>query len=126
MPDPILKEAMAEIMGILKKHDIAGQVTLVSPTHSEFRYRLDPKWACTTIEDHGDGHVSVRFRAKKDEVPDAEERRELVERTLHLLLSIRDLSGKNFLMFDELVKQLKPHIDFDHNPFSGFEPHRET
>jgi hypothetical protein len=125
MADPVLKEAMAEIMGILKKHDIAGQVTLVSPTHTEFRYRIDPKWACTTVEAQGDGYMAVRFRAKKSEIPDMKERHKIVERTMHMLLSIRDLSGKNFLMFDGLEKQLKPHIDFDHKPFSDFEPHRE-
>ncbi len=124
MSDPKLKEAMAEIFGILKKHDIGGQVTLVSPTHAEFRSKIDPSWSVAFFEDHEKG-VAVRFRATKAEIPDKEERHQKSELTTHLLCQIRDLCGQNFLMFDGVLNQLKEHLDFDHTPQAGYEPHRE-
>lgn len=125
MADPKLKEAMAEIMGVLKKHDIAGQIVLASPTHSEFRMKIDASWSCAFPEESELG-MMIRFRCKKDEIPDKELRRKRIEETLHAICQIRDLNGTYFMGFDSLVKQLEKHIDFEHNPGSGYEPHRDN
>ena len=45
-----LKEAMAEINGVLIKHDIAGVVVLHEPGFSEFRVRVDPSWSVARFE----------------------------------------------------------------------------
>lgn len=124
MSDPKLKEAMAEIFGVLNKHDIGGQVTLVSQTHAEFRIKVDPKWSCAKEEYNSKG-VGIRFRVQKADIPDKEERRLRAEQTLHLLCQIRDLNAQNFLGFDSLVKQLEGVIDFEHKPYSNYEPHNE-
>jgi hypothetical protein len=123
--DPKLKEAMAEIKNVLNKHDLAGQVTLVSKTHSEFYWKIDPTWSCAKPEPAESGKVAIRFRATKKDIPDKEERRKLAELTLHLLCQIRDLNAQNFMVFDELLNQLGKVIDFEHKPYSGFEPHEE-
>lgn len=124
MADVKLKEAMAEIFGVLKKHDIAGQIVLVSKTHSEFRVKIDPTWSCAT-EEHSSQGLAIRFKVKRADIPDKEERRKLAENTLHLLCQIRDLNAQNFVGFDGLIDQLKKVIDFDHTPYADYEPHNE-
>lgn len=125
MSDPKLKEAMAEIFGVLKKHDIAGQVTLVSKTHSEFRSKIDPTWSCASFEDFQDG-MAIRFKIKKADVPDKEQRRQIAEWTLHILAQIRDLNAQNFLAFDGSLTEFAKFVKFDHKPHSGFEKHRDN
>lgn len=120
MSDPKLKQAMAEIKGILNRHDIAGQVTLVSQTHSEFLLKPDTSWSCV----HFDGE-QLRIRVKKSEIPDKEVRRRLIELSAHILLQIRDLNAQNFRFMEQLLKMLEQHVEIDHTPYSGFEPHRE-
>lgn len=124
MSDPKLKEAMAEIMGVLKKHDIAGQVTLVSPTHSEFRIDIAPTWSCARMEPSGDG-FAVRFKATKEGIPDDEARKKIASETAHMLLQIRDLCAQYYMSFDDLVKQLEEFMEIEHKPYSDYEPHRE-
>lgn len=124
MSDPKLKEAMAEIMGVLKKHDIAGQVTLASQTHSEFRVKLDASWSCIFPENKPQG-VSFRFRCKKSEIPDVKVRHKLVEESMHILCQFRDMNAQYFMAFEDLIKTLSAYVDFDHKPGSGYEPHVE-
>lgn len=125
MADPKLKEAMAEINAIMKKHDIGGHITLVSPTNSEFRYMIDPSWSCAWFERADGGAYAVRFRANKESIPDKQERHKIVENTMHLLLQIRDLAAKTFVETDAVVSQLGNHVEIEHKPFSNFEPHEE-
>lgn len=124
MSDPKLKEAMAEIFGVLKKHDIGGQVTLVSPSHSEFRCFIEPSWSVAFFEEVPSG-VAVRFRAKKSEIPDKNERHERVEWTTHMLCQIRDLNAQNFMAFDSLIAELGKHFEIKHKPYSDYEPHKD-
>jgi hypothetical protein len=118
--DPKLKEAMAEIFGILQKHDIAGNITLVSPTHAEFRYRIDPSWSCANLE--GD---AVRFKSKAADYLSPDVQREVQEATAHMIFQFRDLAGVNFLAFESMVKQLQEVMEIIHKPGQGYEPHRE-
>src|SRR3954468_20612567 len=123
MSDPNLKDAMKEIMDVLNKHDIAGQVTLVSKTHAEFRLRIDPSWSVAKLVPLKEGY-GIRFRVKKQDIPDKQLRLELAALTLHILAQIRDLNAQNFMAFDNALKQLSEVIDFEHHPGSGFEPHK--
>lgn len=124
MADPKLKEAMSEIMAVLNKHDIAGQISLVSKTHSEFRCKLDPSWSCARMEMARQG-FAVRFKATKESIPDKTLRDEFVSLTMHMILQIRDLAAQNFKAFDELVGQLSKYMEIDHKPYQGYEPHLE-
>lgn len=117
--DPKLKEAMAEIFGVLKKHDIGGAITLVSPTHAEFRFCEDPSWSCARIE----GATRVRFRAKAQDFKTQAEHKRTVELTIHLVAQIRDLAARTFTAFDSMFQQLEKIIDFEHRSYQGFEEH---
>lgn len=122
MSDPKLKEAMAEIFGILKKHDIAGQVVLVSPTHAEFRAHISPSWSCAFFEDKG----GIRFRAKEAEMGSKEAVHKAKEETLAMFCHFRDVMGSTFLTTQKLLDQVGKQVEFEHVPFHGFEPHREN
>lgn len=46
-----LKVARAEIEGVLKKHDLAGVVTLHTPGMTEFFYDITPSYSCVWIDE---------------------------------------------------------------------------
>jgi hypothetical protein len=116
--DPKLKEAMEEIKVILRKYDVGASVTLVSPTHSEFLYELEPTWSCVRFTNDPKGQPALRFTATLERYGSAEKRQEAAELTTHMLLQIRDLGGKTFMTFEEVRKQLERFFKIDHKPFS--------
>lgn len=62
MPDPRLGDAMRAIAKILRHYDIAGSLTLVSKTHSEFYYHF-PTWSVVQPEKEPDGQQGIRIRS---------------------------------------------------------------
>lgn len=46
-----LKVARAEIEAVLKKHDLAGVVTLHTPGMTEFFYDITPSYSCVWIDE---------------------------------------------------------------------------
>lgn len=120
MSDPKLKEAMAEIKGILRKHDIAACVTLVSETHSEFYHGIDPSWSAAYFE----REQYLRIRAKRADFKTLEEQKRCVNLTVHMLHQIRDLNAQSFANMERVIDMLNERFDIEHVPFAGFEPHR--
>lgn len=116
--DPKLKEAMAEISAVLKKHDIAGTVALVSETHSEYLYHF-PTWSAAQLTEEG-----IRFKAKSTDYPDKATADQALIKSLHVVLQTRDLSAKNFQIMEHLLKKIGEHVDIDHTPFFDHTPHR--
>lgn len=125
MADPKLKEAMAELAGIMKKHDITGSCIMISETHSEIRHFFESSWSSLTMEEVGDG-VGVRIRITKADFPDKEVRRQKAELSAHVIYQLRDLHGASFMASDSLCKELEKHMTVEHIPFRGYEPHREN
>jgi len=119
--DPKLKEAMAEIKVILKKHDIAGAVSLVSETHSEYLYDF-PSWSGIKLT--GDGlKMDIKhkdFKAKADF-------NEAATIAMHVLHQIRDIGGKSFMIFEKVINTIieKTGIEVEHEPFHN-STHIET
>lgn len=120
--DPNLKEAMVEMMAVMKKHDIGGYIQLVSPTHSEFGLEITPTWSCAHWEDKDNG--ILRFRAKQSELG-REEAHNLIEKTCHLIFQMRDLSALGFSYADKMAKLIETQVKVEHAPFKDFTPHRE-
>ena len=118
MADPKLKEAAAEISGILKKHDIAGYVMLMSETHSEFMFKLDPTWSACIVEDN-----TVRIRAKEKELGSKEAVHRKAESTAHMLCQMKDLSAYGFKVSDQLISAMETVYEIDHQGGKDFEPH---
>jgi hypothetical protein len=118
--DPKLKEAMAEIVGVLKKHDIAGYISLVSPTHSEFCLHPTPSWSAAFWEEEG----KLRFRVKQKEVG-RDEAKKLIELTCHMIYQMRDLCAQGFHFTENMAKEIEKQIQVDHVPYSNFTPDRK-
>lgn len=120
--DPKLKEAMAEIRSICRKHDIAAYCALVSPTHSEFGLEITPTWSAAYWENKNEG--KLRFRVKQAEVG-KENARILIELTCHMVYQIRDLCAQGFQFAEGMTKLIEQQVEVDHKSFADFEPHRE-
>jgi hypothetical protein len=116
--DPKLKEAMAEITAILAKHDIAGALTLVSETHSEYKYHF-PTWSAAQFSEDG-----IRFKTKASEFPDKETANRALTVSLHVLLQIRDLNAQHFETMTQILEKVREHVDFNHVPYADHTPHR--
>ena len=86
--DPRLKEAMAEIEGILAKYEIAGAVQLASSTHAEFKIHF-PEWSAVQLQERPD-KSDVEIRIKSSSERDGQGH---LESSMHLLLSIRDMAS---------------------------------
>lgn len=121
MADPKLKEAMAEIKAVFKKHDIGGFITLVSESHAEFRYVLEPSWSVMHLNQQGRFHfksILADFNNEKDQ-------HKATELSVHLICQIRDLNAQSFRNMQTVLEMLEDHIEINHTPFSNFEPHRD-
>lgn len=122
MADPKLKIAMAEIRAILRNHDIAGYITLVSKTHSEFCLEVTPSWSAAYWEDKYAG--KLRFRVKESEVG-RDKAKEMAELTCHMIYQIRDLCAQGFAYCQTMIDLVEKQLDVKHKSFSGFESHEE-
>jgi hypothetical protein len=109
MSDPKLKEMAAEIRALFKKHDVGGHVVLVSQTHSEFMFVLDPTWSAVIIESD-----LIRIRAVEEELGSKEAVHKKAELTAHLLSQLRDLSASGFSMADQLIEKMEEIYEIDH------------
>jgi hypothetical protein len=126
VPDPKLKQAAKDIKDILEKADIAGHIILVSPTHSEFVFHLQPSWSAISISEPDEkGAVSMRVKATKEELGSREAVAKKVELTAHLICQLKDLSVMCFQVADNILKTIETKYRIDHKPFFEFEKHDE-
>lgn len=121
MADPKLKEAMAEIKAIFKKHDIGGFVTLVSETHGEFRYELEPSWSVMHLSPQG----QFRFKSILADFKNEQDKHRATELSVHLICQIRDLNVQSFRNMQTILEMLEGHMEINHTPYRDFEPHRD-
>ena len=105
--DPKLKAAAAEIDAICEKYGIAGFYGLASSTHAEFKVNF-PAWSLI----QPDSEKGFRIRIKN-----AEHSHELIESSVHLAYSMRDMAGLQFQNFEAVCKTLAERIDIEHEPF---------
>jgi len=119
--DPDLKEAMLKIQEIMDEYEIGGSIALASKTHAEFLYHF-PKWSIVQLVKPS----GVRIRSKREDFSSKEAQHKANEETCHLVARTRDSSGKAFMVFEDIFKQLDKQFDIEHEPFSKFTPHREN
>ena len=94
--DKKYRECMAEIIGVLKRYDMAGAVTVVSKERAMFKYHF-PTWTCVEL-----GETSVRLRLKSSEFPSKQAARECSELTAHTIMQMGDCAANTM----GLVKHL--------------------
>lgn len=72
---------MDRIEKILRDEQVAGYVTLVSPTHSEKRWYF-PEWTVISVSSEG-----IRFKAQRADFDS-----EIVGDSVHVIFQLRDLA----------------------------------
>lgn len=90
---PKLKKAAEEIKEILLKYDIAANVVLHTPSHSEYLLHITPSYSCAWLE-----NGNIRFRAKKEDYNGSESiRNKKIADTTNMLRLLADTAGENAL-----------------------------
>ena len=111
-------ECMAEIIGVLKKYDMAGAVTVISQERAAFKYHF-PTWGCISMTE-----TELRFKAKKADYPNEEAWLRTVELSTHIILQMRDIAVNTFSMCESIESDLRQKFAIEHKPFHDFDPER--
>lgn len=114
--DKRYRECMADIMGVLKKYDMAGAITVVDKKRVMFKYHF-PSWSVITMEPQ-----AIRFRAKRADFPSSEAQRVAVELSAHIIMQMRDVAANTFAMCEHIGKQLEDKVGMEHTPNVDFDP----
>ena len=116
--DKRYRECVAEIIGVLKKYDMAGAITVVSKERCMFKYHF-PTWSCVILgEDH------VRFRSKREDYPSLEAQKQTTALSAHCIMQMRDVAANTFLMMEENAQQLRDKLGMEHSPNVDLDPQR--
>lgn len=108
---------MDRVEKILRDEQVAGYVTLVSPTHSENRWYF-PEWTVITITPEG-----IRFKAQRADFDSPEVQEKIVGDSVHVIFQLRDLAYIGLENMTRLEEMLSARIQIDHKPFHKFKPH---
>lgn len=112
MPDysPKLREAMSEIIAIIRRQDIAAHVVLYEDHLSEFLLAIDPSWSLAWFEGQG-----LRLRSKvKDFGGDRDAQQAALERTVGMLRHFSDLAERDHNLFEGVLAELAKRFDIEH------------
>lgn len=112
---PKLKKAAEEIKLILSKYDIAANVVLHTPGHSEYLLHITPKYSCAWIEND-----MIRFRARKEDYNgNTMIRDQKIADTLNMLRLLSDTAGQNALALLNVADQFDKKIGANHSTDDG-------
>jgi hypothetical protein len=108
---PKLKKAMEEIKEILRKHDIAGTVTLHTDGHAEYLNHITPSYSCANIDE-----LNGRFelRAKKIHFSNEAERHNKLRATSNMLSLLADVTAKNVLNLINASETVDKFLEAEH------------
>jgi len=108
--NPKLKKAAEEIKLILLKYDIAVNVVLHTPGHSEYLLHITPTYSCAWIENE-----VVRFRARaQDYNGNTSIRDKKIADTLNMFRLLGDTAARNAMQLIEVSNQFDKKIGADH------------
>lgn len=117
--NPKLKKAAEEIKQIIQKYDIAANVVLHTPGHSEYLLHITPTYSCAWLEND-----MVRFRARKEDYNgNALVRDQKISDTLNMLRLLSDTAGKNALALLEVADQFDKRLGAEHGDDEGHTSH---
>jgi hypothetical protein len=114
--DKRYRECMAEIIGVLKKHDMAGAIAIVDKDRGMFKYHF-PTWSAIKL-----GHDYVRIRAKSEDYPSPEAKKKAIEGTVHIITQLRDMAGYTFVSMDKIFKELDKKLGIEMTGPIDFDP----
>lgn len=104
---------MREIVDILKRYDIAGQITLVSPTHSEYLTQF-PTWSLAQFETNSKG-TGIRYNSKDKIFATDKGKLAAQESTVHILDQFRHNAMVNFGIMDDVIARLSEFMEIESN-----------
>lgn len=109
--DPNLRECMAEIEEVMKRHDCGGFVSLHSQTHGEFKMIIEaPSWSNVRLVKEGRAlHIKLHMKSAKEKT----------EATVAMLAGMRDLCALAFDQADKIMKTIETHAKVEHLPIAG-------
>ena len=114
--DEPYRVCMAEIIGVLKKYDMAGAVTVVSKDRCMFKYHF-PKWTAVEL-----GETQVRLRLKSSEFPSKEAARECAALTAHAIMQIGDCASNTLGLVKHLSEIMRDKWGMEHEGGKDFDP----
>lgn len=108
---PKLKKAAEEIKLILKKYDIAANVVLHTPGHSEYLLHITPTYSAAWLE-----NGMVRFRARKQDYNNNSMiRDQKISDTLNMLRLLSDTAAQNAMALINVSDKFDKIIGVDHD-----------
>ena len=110
------RDCRSEIIGVLKRYDMAGAVTVVDKERCMFKYHF-PTWSVATVEPSG-----VRLRSKREDFPTKEAQRQASELTAHCIMQMRDTAANTFALTRELEKIMVEKWGMEHKPHADYDP----
>lgn len=114
--DKPYRDCMAEIIGVLKKYDMAGAITVVSKERSMFKYHF-PAWTAVQL-----GETSVRLRLKSSEFPSKQASRDCAELTAHVIMQMGDCAANTMGLVKHLSEIMRDKWGMEHTPGADFDP----
>jgi len=114
--DKPYRDCMAEIIGVLKKYDMAGAITVVSKERSMFKYHF-PTWTCVEL-----GETFVRLRSKKEDYASREDQRRVAELTAHVIMQMGDCAGNTMGLVKHLSEIMRDKWGMEHEGGKDFDP----
>lgn len=110
------RECMAEIMGVLKKYDMAGAITVVDKERCMFKYHF-PTWSVAYVEPNG-----IRLRSKREDFPTKEAQHEASELTAHCIMQMGDVAANTLKLTAAMADVMRDKWGMEHNPNTDFDP----
>ena len=110
------RECMAEIIGVLKRYDMAGAITVVDQERCMFKYHF-PTWTCVEL-----GETSVRLRMKAAEFPSPEAAHRCSELTAHVIMQMGDSAQNTIGLVSHLAHIMRDKWGMEHQGGKDFDP----
>lgn len=110
------RDCMAEIIGVLKKYDMAGAITVVDKERCMFKYHF-PTWTAVEL-----GETSVRIRLKSSEFPSKEAAHRCAELTAHTIMQMGDCARNTLGLVNHLAGIMRDKWSMTHEGGKDFDP----
>ena len=123
MSDKRYWECMAEVIGVLKKYDMAGAVTVISKERAAFKYHF-PTWSVAQLHEDTGGGVGVRLRSKASDFPNREAQHKANELTAHIVYQMRDIAANTVGVCDTIAAKMNEVWSVEHVSHADFDPER--
>lgn len=117
------RECIAEILGVLKKYDMAGAITVISKERAAFRYHF-PTWSVVKLQEAPDGGLAVRIKSKAADFPSREAQHRANELSAHIVYQMRDIATNTYGMCTMVAEKMNEVWDVTHVSHADFDPER--